>query len=97
MSRDKSYREDALDAAKEVFNENTRSSAVVKACEHARQDRRAKEHALTYLTKRVEPVTAHGVITRLTTRQLAISTSLRLNPNHDSPQIEVEFPNTDLR
>jgi len=55
MSGDKAYREDVLDLAMEVFGENTRSIAVVKACEHARHDRQAKEDALEYLAKKAEP------------------------------------------
>ena len=55
MSGDKAYREDALDSAMEVFGENTRSNAVVKACEHARRDKRAKEEAIRYLVRKVEP------------------------------------------
>jgi|GEM_PF-2138270 len=94
MSGDKSYREDALDSAMTVFNENTRSRAVVKACEHARQDRRAKEIAIRYLVRNVDPGTAIEIITRLATTQLEISTTLHLDSNTDTPRIELTFPNT---
>lgn len=95
MSGDKSYREDALDSAMEVFNENTRSRAVIKACEHARQDRRAKEKAINYLVSHVNPNTATEVITRLATPQLKMSTTIYIDSITDTPRIELTFPNVE--
>ena len=62
--RDNSYREDALNAAMDVFDENTRSKAVVKACEHARRDRRAKLEAVRYLARHVDPDVLAEVVDR---------------------------------
>lgn len=93
MSGDKSYREDTLETAMEIFNENTRSAAVVKACEHVRQDKRTKQRAVSYLARNVEPETTAQVIQHLSTSQLPIFNNIELNPKHDTPQITINFKN----
>jgi hypothetical protein len=45
---DYAHRLDAIEAAMDALDENTKTAAVVAACEHARQDRRAKEKALEH-------------------------------------------------
>lgn len=78
MSGDKSYREDALDSAMAVFGENTRSTAVVKACEHASRDKKAKMSAVTYAVRNLDPEQAAEIIDRLATPQLPISATVRI-------------------
>lgn len=90
MSGSKSYREDALDSAMDVFGVNTRSAAVVKACEHARQDRNAKNDAINYLVRHVEPEIAAEVIDRLSTSPLPIEATLRINSNRHV-ESEIQF------
>jgi hypothetical protein len=45
---DYAYRLDVIEAAMDALDENTKTAAVLTACEHARQDRRAKEKALEH-------------------------------------------------
>jgi len=45
---DYAHRLDAIESAMDALDENTKTAAVVAACEHARQDRKAKERALTH-------------------------------------------------
>jgi hypothetical protein len=45
---DKSYRQDIIEQAMRALDENTKTDAVIAACEHARQDRRGKEKALNH-------------------------------------------------
>lgn len=73
MSGDKSYCEDALNSAMYVFSENTRSAAVVKACEHTRRDKRSKMHAVSDLVRNVTEV-----VERLSTPQLTIDATIRV-------------------
>jgi len=42
------HRIDTIQAAMTALDENTKTAAVLAACEHARQDRRAKEKALAH-------------------------------------------------
>lgn len=90
MSGEKSYREDALEAAVSTFGERTRSKAVVKACEHARQDRRAKERAVEYLVRNVEPDVAQEVLARLSTPHLPIAAAVEYEDG-EGPRVEVEL------
>jgi len=45
---DYGHRIDTIQAAMDALDENTKTAAVLAACEHARQDRRAKEQALAH-------------------------------------------------
>ncbi|MFC3478737.1 DUF7692 domain-containing protein [Halobacterium litoreum] len=45
---DYAHRRDTIEAAMDALDENTKTAAVLAACEHARQDRRAKEEALEH-------------------------------------------------
>lgn len=91
MSGDKSYREDALDAAMKVFGENTRSSAVIKACEHARRDKKAKMSAVGYLIRNVEPEHAAEIVKRLSTPQLSIDAKVRVASDLEGVVSEVKM------
>lgn len=95
MSGDKSYREDALNTAMDVFDENTRSAAVVKACEHARRDKKAKMRAVTYLARNVEPEIVAEVVERLSTPQLAIHAKVRVATNIEGVVTEVRMGTPD--
>lgn len=97
MSGDKSYREDALDSAVEVFGENTRSGAVVKACEHARLDKRAKVNAVSYAIRNLEPEQAAEIINRLATPQLPISAKVRFASDQEGVISEVNAGKSDRR
>jgi len=43
---DYAHRLDAIESAMDALDENTKTAAVIAACEHARQDRKAKQRAL---------------------------------------------------
>lgn len=45
---DYAHRLNVIQAAMDVFEENTKTAAVLAACEHARQDRKAKQKALEH-------------------------------------------------
>jgi len=45
---DYAHRLDAIEAAMDALGENTKTAAVVAACDHARQDRKAKQKALAH-------------------------------------------------
>ncbi|WP_243838021.1 hypothetical protein [Halobacterium sp. R2-5] len=45
---DYAHRLDAIESAMEALDENTKTAAVIAACEHARQDRKAKQKALAH-------------------------------------------------
>lgn len=45
---DYAHRLDAIEAAMDALDENTKTAAVVAACEHARFDRKAKQRALAH-------------------------------------------------
>ena len=91
MSGDKAYREDALDDAKEVFGENTRSNAVVRACEHARRDERAKMEAVQFLARHVEPEIVQEVVRRLSTPQLPIVVEISYSSDPEGADVTVEI------
>jgi len=89
MSGDKSYREDALDSAMDVFGENTRSAAVVKACEHARQGKKAKVSAVSYAVRNLEPEHAAEIVDRLATPQLPITAEVQFDGDLEGVITEV--------
>lgn len=74
------YRE--IQRAKDVFDAGNNTTAVVDACRHARLDREAKLDALSYLAKRVDPVTLVGVVERLETSTLPIDVEIDANADH---------------
>ena len=86
---DKSYREGALDAAMDVFNENIRSNAVVKAYEHARRDRQAKLEAVRYLSLQVDPDVLSAVINRLATPQLPLEIGIEVESGVKNAHVDV--------
>lgn len=45
---DYAHRVDTIEAAMDALDENTKTAAVLAACEHVRQDRKAKAEALTH-------------------------------------------------
>lgn len=45
---DYAHRLDVIEAAMDALDENTKTAAVLAACEHARQDRKAKAEALEH-------------------------------------------------
>lgn len=45
---DYAHRLDAIESAMQAPDKNARTGAVIVACEHARQDRKAKRKALTH-------------------------------------------------
>ncbi|CQH55134.1 uncharacterized protein HHUB_2187 [Halobacterium hubeiense] len=45
---DYAHRLDAIESAMDALGENTKTAAVIAACEHARQDRNAKQKALAH-------------------------------------------------
>lgn len=45
---DYAHRLDVIEAAMDALGENTKTTAVLSACEHARQDRKAKAKALAH-------------------------------------------------
>lgn len=94
---DKSYREDVLNAAMEILEENTRSSAVVKACEHARRDKKEKINAICDLTRNVEPEIVAEVVDRLPTPQLNFSVQIHIVAESDSIIVDVEMDNEPTR
>lgn len=89
MSGDKAYREDALNDAMEVFEENTRSNAVVKACEHARRDERAKVEAVQFLARHVEPEIVQEVVRQLSTPQLPIAVEITCSSDLEGADVTV--------
>lgn len=95
MSGEKSFREDALDAAMDVFGENTRSNAVVKACEHARRDKWAKEDALEFLAKNVEPEIVQEFVSRLATPQLPVAVEITCSNALEGTSVDVAVGSPD--
>lgn len=45
---DYAHRLNAIKSAMEALDENTKTAAVIAACDHARQDRKAKREALSH-------------------------------------------------
>ncbi|WP_233745325.1 DUF7692 domain-containing protein [Halobacterium bonnevillei] len=45
---DYAHRLDSIESAMDALNENTKTAAVLAACEHIRQDRRRKEKTLNH-------------------------------------------------
>lgn len=45
---DYAHRLDVIEAAMDALDQNTKTAAVLAACEHARQDRKAKAAALAH-------------------------------------------------
>jgi len=45
---DYAHRLDAIESAMDALDENTKTAAVIAACEHARLDRKAKQRALAH-------------------------------------------------
>ena len=72
----KEYRARALDDAKELFDESTRTGAVMAAVEHSRQDREAKEEALNFLADELPPEKLEEVADILSTRELELTVSV---------------------
>jgi hypothetical protein len=70
--------------AKGVFDVGNNTEAVVRACRHARLDKKAKDDALALLAKHVEPEVLAGVLGRLTTSTLSISVETTIDPSNRS-------------
>ncbi|WP_458190264.1 DUF7692 domain-containing protein [Haladaptatus sp. NG-WS-4] len=69
------HRYDAIVDAKQALGETNNTSAVVGACEHARQDVQAKRKAMKYLEQRLTPQELEKVADLLSTRELPIDYS----------------------
>jgi hypothetical protein len=67
---------DAIEAAMDALDENTKTDAVIAACEHARQDRRAKEQALDHPD--MTPELVEVLSTREMERRDDVSTSIEV-------------------
>ncbi|WP_243838108.1 hypothetical protein [Halobacterium sp. R2-5] len=72
---DYAHRLDAIESAMEVLDENTKTAAVIAACEHARQDRKAKQKALAHpdMTPELAEILSTSVL------QLSYETHTSLN------------------
>jgi hypothetical protein len=66
------YREDVFDRAADVFDENTTTGGVEKACLHATQDRDGKAEALDYLANELPPRKLQRVAEMLSTDYLEL-------------------------
>lgn len=71
---DYAHRLDVIEAAMEALDENTKTAAVIAACEHARRDRRAKEKALEHPD--MTPQLAEVLSTRTLELDYSIQTSV---------------------
>jgi hypothetical protein len=69
---DHEHRADLLDRTKEIFDESSRTKAVLRACEHARQDERAKEEAVEWMAQNLPPEQAEELAQILSTSTLQI-------------------------
>ncbi|MCG1002616.1 MULTISPECIES: hypothetical protein [Halobacterium] len=67
---DYAHRLDAIEAAMDALDENTKTAAVVAACEHARLDRKAKQRALNH------PDMTEELAEVLSTRELRLNFSI---------------------
>ncbi|AKH96971.1 hypothetical protein [Halanaeroarchaeum sulfurireducens] len=73
----------------DVFDENTRSGAVVAACEHARRDERAKESWVRYLTRRVDPDVLAEVVDRLATPEMNLAVAIEADSGIEGAHVAV--------
>lgn len=81
---DYAHRKDVIEEAADVLDENTNTAAVIAACDHARQDVKAKRDALEYLARHVSPDVAAEVADRLSTSAV----SLEYSPPEASVEVE---------
>lgn len=70
---DHEHRADQLDRMKEIFDESTRTKAVLRACEHARQDERAKSDAVEWMAQNLPPKQAEQLAEILSTPTLKLN------------------------
>lgn len=75
------YRLDEIDAAKTVFDENARTKAIIKSCEHARLDLRAKKDAVEWITANLPPEDAAELLGLLSTRYMQLE--------YDAPAVDI--------
>lgn len=76
---DKAHRKDVIEEAQRALDENTKTAAIIAACEHARQDVERKEDALEYLTEHVRPEVVREVAERLSTREVQLDVDVETN------------------
>lgn len=72
----KEYRAHALDNAMDLFDESTRTGAVMAAVEHSRQDRKAKAEVLDFLSGELPPDKLEHVAELLSTSHLAVTVNV---------------------
>jgi len=67
---DLGYRYDAIQSAKRVFDEGSMTGAIVAACDHASEDRRAKEQVIERLAGEVDIEALAEVVELLSTSRM---------------------------
>jgi hypothetical protein len=92
---DYAHRYDSIQAAKTVFDVGNNTDAIVNACEHARQDERAKQDALQYLAGQVPPDVLQETIQRLGTTALPISVETAVGSDRDGVAVDVTVGSPD--
>ncbi|MFC7044601.1 hypothetical protein ACFQH6_03490 [Halobacteriaceae archaeon GCM10025711] len=85
------HRYDAIETAKDVFDVGNKTDAIVTACDHADQDRRAKIEALEYLARRANPELVAGVVERLSTSWMPIEVRIAISDESGVRTIDPEI------
>jgi hypothetical protein len=70
---DYEYRLDLYDRAADVFQENTRTGGIDRACRHAKKDHRNKEEALDWMVQNLTLSQAKELASILSTREMQLS------------------------
>jgi hypothetical protein len=86
---DLGYRYDAIQSAKRVFDEGSMTGAIVAACDHAAEDRRAKEKVVERLAEEVDVETLAEVVELLSTSRMFIEFEIRGNEGRSTVEVRI--------
>lgn len=70
---DNEYRKRELERAKDLFDESTRTGAVMAAVEHATRDAKAKQEAMEWIEQQLPPEQAEQLVEILSTPHVELN------------------------
>jgi len=83
------HRYETIMGAVDALDASSKTKAILAACEHVEQDRRAKERALRRLADDLPPAEVAEIASILSTRHVPLAFEVAYQEGDDEPEIEV--------
>lgn len=84
------HRFETIEGARNELDVTSKTKAVLGACDHVRQDRRAKESTLAYLSDKLTPQELAEVTDRLSTTEMPLGVELSYHADDEDDEIELK-------